>query len=888
MKRTIPLHIMQASLNQTAFDFPRNLKNIYEAVDRAVSVGSNLLCFEELALTGYDAGDEFQKTDNRQIASLLRDIAHYAYERNPNLIISIGHPYFVALKTIPGLSSRDAERRKSVLFNRINLPFNVQSFLGHGRILGMTAKEYLFNYERGYEKRYFSEWSSAEANRIGGKFGTLPIHIPGQKELVPFGRPVLHLEDSVGDINLTHVICEEKWVASRYDDPRGTDKAYASDGVLPSVTKHFGRSGLVAVVPNASPPSPLKIDKHVHLDKLASHYADAVIDTDGLGSSGSTFAQFGYRLVVQDGKALSYGPRLSFDRLATTASTIMLTPAAKDRSTEAHITLPYTFSTQKKPSHSLAYLNQENAWDNPINPDRAVEELVRMNALWLFDYMRKTKCQGIVEALSGGADSAYNTVIVALMARLAITELGVAGFCHEMKHLNYCQDILSAEANGGTEAAIQTCLKHMLTTVYMGTNNNSSSTLNAARFLMEGRTEEGKKTPGIGGIFIERNVQDIINFYAALYVIQDTSSIKPERKEKLFAELSSYFNSHPGTLDSNGLREKITELRSQYPEITRAPLSAADPHDAIAYENIQARARQVVVMMIANAEGKMAIANPNLDEVRNSYATFGGDLHSGTINLNGFISKARQLEVMHHLCAHGLQGMPPLAGLQLILGNKPSAELQPKDAKGQVIQTDETALQRNFGQMNRIAQLMLQERTGRYAERRLHADEVFSSCQKDNSFQGVDSSKLYNMVRMSYQRWWLGQHKIHASPISLTFGENVDHQTSLRTPNLSGQDRAELTQLGIKLLFAMARAEHGDRHMWGKHVEKDWAEYALKDEDFVDVFEDELSRRGDPSQKFNLDDLYQRLKYKGMTEVFSPINAYYKTAGKPRAERLVA
>ncbi len=79
----------------------------------------------------------------------------------------------------------------------------------------------------------------------------------------------------------------------------------------------------------------------------------------------------------------------------------------------------------------------------------------------------------------------------------------------------------------------------------------------------------------------------------------------------------------------------------------------------------------------------MAVANPNLDEARNAYSTFQGDLQSGTINLNAHLDKAYQVEIMRYLRDHGLQGvMKPVRSLELVLRNKATAELLPLGAMG--------------------------------------------------------------------------------------------------------------------------------------------------------------------------------------------------------------
>jgi len=792
----LKLKIAQASLNQTALDWARNITNIYTAIDKAVEEGSDILALEELALTGYEANDEFQRIDNDRITEALCDIARYAKELNPNLVISIGHPYRLQMREeVEKKLTNSFEKVKAPLYDRENLPFNVQTIISGGRIRGMTAKTYLFNYERGYEKRYFNEWNMDLAEKLGGKFGTIQITITddtGEQYSIPFGHPVINIGNGEDNFNLAQIICEEKWVASEYDEIAIDDGAYDKFNLIPTTAKYVGdKEGLVFLIANASPPAANKIDKHMKLNNLASTYADAVIDTDGLGSSGSTFAQFGHKFIAQDGKTLFQGKRMSFNRVDTMTNVIEINKAPKRTIEKAHAKIAHEFT-----NHDMTENNIIENWDNPNNPDRIYEETIRDTALWLFDYMRKTGAKGIAEALSGGADSAFNTTIVAVMVNMGVKELGMEQFCKE----------LGITPKESTEEL----LKEFITAVYMGTDNSSYETFHAAEFLING--DAGTK--GIGGKFLNRPVNGLMEFYSNL----------------------------------------------------NDPLNPITPKDGVTYENIQARGRQVLIMAIANREGKMAIANPNLDEARNAYATFGGDLHSGTINLNAHLNKAFQLDIMRYMYEHGVEGiMPPIKALAPVLNNQPTAELLPPEYH----QTDESALQRNFHQMDAISNYMLYARVKTtQGLRRLNAAEVFQSCKNDKYFNGVEDNKIYNMVRTSYYRWGVSQHKIHSSPIAPTFGRSVDHQTSQRTPNLNGGSRDELAQLGINLLFSWAKNDGLD---WTAEEYKMLNRRAWQDEEFLKEFDKKVYVNYD-GQNYDLKNLYGDLKEKGWKGTFKSLN----------------
>ena len=65
------------------------------------------------------------------------------------------------------------------------------------------------------------------------------------------------------------------------------------------------------------------------------------------------------------------------------------------------------------------------AWES--SPHVKEEEFTRAVALGLFDYLRKSRSQGFVVSLSGGADSSAVACLVALMVEMAVAELGAEG-----------------------------------------------------------------------------------------------------------------------------------------------------------------------------------------------------------------------------------------------------------------------------------------------------------------------------------------------------------------------------------------------------------------------------------------------------------------------------
>ncbi len=135
----------------------------------------------------------------------------------------------------------------------------------------------------------------------------------------------------------------------------------------------------------------------------------------------------------------------------------------------------------------------------------------------------------------------------------------------------------------------------------------------------------------------------------------------------------------------------------------------------------------------------------------------------------------------------------------------------------------------------------------------------------------VKYSNSINSVAYFYQRWeGPAQHKVHATPIQPTHGESVDHQSSLRTPNLSGGSRDEIVQLGIDILFEWAKE---DGLEWSQERYDILRQRAWNDKVFPAEFYAAIwNRDADiPNMNYNLRGLYERLKNEGWQNVFTPL-----------------
>lgn len=877
---TTALNITQASLNQTAWDWPQNTTNHRTAIDIAVDQGSDMMLAPELSASAYECNDNFKGTDNNRIYDFLSHIANYANEQDPNLIISVGHPWRLQLREAFEKASDNTPNPdfiKNALYDRLNLPFNVQTLIGGGKILGMTAKTNLFRDERGYEGRYFSEWSfrdAEEAARLMGvecSHGTLPIKLPDDT-IVPFGRPVIYIADKNGNAYVhATAICEDKWAATKFDGHPRDDSRYGQLNVIPYISHYLGtKNGLFLEIANASPPSRLKNDKHMHLNNLASQYADIVVDTDGLGNSGSTFAQFGHRLISQHGQTISSGARMRFGQVATTTSVVRINTADPSLERKSHATFIRDFKKPAaKPQTSFAWDRKDNAWDHPDNPDRWKEERIRNQALWTYDYMRKVGSTVAVNASSGGQDSGYNITIDYVAIVLAMHERGVEGVCDEM-NVPYKDIVMKAFEEGGKEAAIEAFMDNYLVMYYMPTNNNSDDHESGARTLSEGGMAADRTVfKGLGGRFEVRSIQDLVTMSAFVFGTENTSNISPERKQEIMLELSAFVHASPKKYTPVQMQEWADRLQKEYPELLELT-SVALPGQSIAYENFQARLRTVLIWAAANVHKGMARANPNLTEAYTNNTTAAGDLQGGAINPNGGIFKDEEQELLKYLEEKGIPGIiPPIKALSVINGNEPTAGLLPME-EGEVVQNDEDTMQATMPQLSVMARLMhhttIQTKDG---ARELNVGEVYERAREHKEFSALDDNQMFNVVVNFYRRWYSGQFKIHMATIQPTYGENIDHQTSRRTPNLNGGSKDEVVQLGIDLLFNWAE---DDGLSWSDDAYQSYRTAAWSNVAFAKEFYNRLWNKdeGLKNMTFNLRGLYDDLKKNGWNNAFTP------------------
>jgi NAD+ synthase (glutamine-hydrolysing) len=262
------------------------------------------------------------------------------------------------------------------------------------------------------------------------------------------------------------------------------------------------------------------------------------------------------------------------------------------------------------------------------------EEFSRAVALALFDYLRKSRAQGFVVSLSGGADSTTVAVLVYLFVRLAVSELGVAGLLAKLSHCKWIYNTKNVQPSRestqprSAEEVPGSIVRELLTCVYQSTRNSSGQTFEAAKSAAN----------AVGAEFLNWDVDALVEEYVRTVTAATATSL------------------------------------------------AWDKHD-MALQNIQARVRGPGVWLFANLRDALLLTTSNRSEAAVGYATMDGDTCGGLAPIAG-IDKAYILEWLKWMEKTGPAGVGPLPELAIVNSLKPTAELRPPSAD----QTDEADL----------------------------------------------------------------------------------------------------------------------------------------------------------------------------------------------------
>jgi NAD+ synthase (glutamine-hydrolysing) len=417
------IRVAAAVLNQTPLDWLGNERNIRAAIAAARAEGATVLCLPELCVTGYGCEDAFhgmglQESACKTLAAILPDTR--------GMVVSLGLP----------------------LMHR-NALFNCACLAVDGQIAGFVAKRFLCGDGLHYEPRWFKPWPQEVRDTI---------QILGEQ------HPIGDLVFDCGGVKIGFEICEDAWVAGR---PGGGMAMHAIDIILNPSASHFAFGKI-------------EVRKRLVIEGSRAFHV-GYIYTNLLGNEAGRVIYDGGALIASGGALLAAGPRLSFapwnvtsaviDVAANRMSTARLASFQPELGKENPLEVDCPFDWPEVESHTAKHASTE--WES--GPTLKEEEFTRAVTLGLFDYMRKSRSQGFVVSLSGGADSSAVSCLVAMMVEMAYAELGDEAFHDAVRHIGGLKE---AKTNRDR-------VRRLLHCVYQASANSGTETRHAAVTLAE-------------------------------------------------------------------------------------------------------------------------------------------------------------------------------------------------------------------------------------------------------------------------------------------------------------------------------------------------------------------------------------------------------------------
>jgi NAD+ synthase (glutamine-hydrolysing) len=200
----------------------------------------------------------------------------------------------------------------------------------------------------------------------------------------------------------------------------------------------------------------------------------------------------------------------------------------------------------------------------------------------------------------------------------------------------------------------------------------------ALRWLgLEGLRNELGFIPGIQQLSTERGL--VSELLTTVYqTTKNSSQVTRDAARGVAAELGS-----------RHLELDVDPLVESYVSMVSVSLgrTLSWDRDDLALQNIQARARAPGVWMIANVQCALLLATSNRSEAAVGYATMDGDTAGGLSPIAG-VDKAFLRRWIVWMQSTGPAGMQPVAALEAVAVQTPTAELRPASAA----QTDEADL----------------------------------------------------------------------------------------------------------------------------------------------------------------------------------------------------
>ncbi|KAJ1409863.1 NAD synthetase 1, isoform CRA_d [Ochromonadaceae sp. CCMP2298] len=558
--------IATCNLNQWALDFDGNLERIIASIRQAKELGARYRLGPELEICGYSCEDHFMEIDtymhcDQSLAVLLES------DLTDDLLCDIGCP---------------------ILHN--NVRYNCRVFLLNRKIVLIRPKLFLADDGNYREKRFFTGWDHCDRTLHDHLLSDLLRKITGQT-VVPMGVGILATEETT----LASEICEELWCAK-------------------SPHINFFLSGVEIISNGSGSHHELrKLDSRLTLMKEPTRKCGgAYVYANSRGCDGNRLYFDGSSLICVNGRVVAQASQFGLEDVEVISAVVDLdairsyrgnTASFQEQSAqEAHLRMPEVdirhFSLRCRgpggpPPESVPVVTRLHS------PE---EECAMGPACWLWDYLRRSGASGYLLPLSGGADSASVAAIVRVMC-VMVAQAALGGNQQVLRDVKRIFESNTASSEMRVYVLANELCFQLLHTIYLGTTNSSSNTLDRAKRLA-------------GSIRSYHNTMVIDDIVSAVLSVFTTLSGKTPR-----------FVSQGG-----GMSEDL------------------------ALQNIQARLRMVMSYLCAqlfpwlrgNTGFLLVLSSGNVDEALRGYMTK-YDCSSGDLNPIGGICKGDLKRMLTHL-----------------------------------------------------------------------------------------------------------------------------------------------------------------------------------------------------------------------------------------------
>lgn len=364
-------------------DPQKNSTEIMHLCEEAHQADVNVLCFPELALTGYTCADLFGQSSLQEAsdAALLR-LAE-ASVNWPGMLLLLGAPLVY----------------KSRLYN-------CALAIRNGFILAAVPKSFLPRHHEFYETRWFSA-APAQRSELSHSVSTLTL---GDQDF-PFGKTLIHCRLGAPGASQTFAIgieiCEDLWMPA----PPSTQLALAGAQLI------FNLSASNELVAKAQYRQQLISQQSARLN-CAYIYAAA-----GPDESTTDLVFGGHCLLAENGKILAERPALHEAPALTTAVVdLQLLNAERQRNVGFSQDAPPLYPQiilQESFRPDMTKLLQERSVNplpfvpqNPLQRDTQTDQVLRIQTYGLAKRLEHTGIKHAVLGISGGLDSTLALLVV--------------------------------------------------------------------------------------------------------------------------------------------------------------------------------------------------------------------------------------------------------------------------------------------------------------------------------------------------------------------------------------------------------------------------------------------------------------------------------------------